>query len=175
VGVAVGLPLEFIKRDLLLSADISLPVFLLDFQHYEFNLAGRVRLFNLGFISFVNRLGFFLMGTQNDIYGGTTFGVKESLLIGYFGEIWYLAGEAGYDKPLMTYVAHTDLYKTTVYAEAVDGWYASPAGRFRVGLQGGVRLFRRLGINARIGYTVTERLNEYTLPFYGNISVSFQF
>ncbi len=175
IGVAKSIPLDFMERDLLLSADISLPIFLLDLKHYELNIAGRIRLFDIGIISIVNRLGLFLMGTDNDIYAGTTFGIKESILIGYFGDGWFVAAEAEYDKSLMAYIAHSDLYKDNVYADAVDGWYISPAGRFKLGIQGGLTLFQGLSLNARAGYTITERFNDYTVPFYINFCTMYQF
>ena len=73
--------------------------------------------------------------------------------------------ELTYDKSLLTSITNSDLYKS-MYADAKDGWYGPTAGRFKLGAQAGVTLFD--------GFSVTERLNPFTVPFYFNFSTAYQ-
>jgi hypothetical protein len=174
VGIAKSFRLDFIDRDVLFTADASAPMFLMDLKHWELNAAGRVRLFDIGFLSVMNRLGLFMMTTDNDLYSGITSGFKETILIGHMGERFHVLLEAEYDKDLFTYIANSDLYKA-IYPDAKDGWYASTSGRFKFGIQGGISLFGGLSINLRGGYTLTEGFNPVTVPFYFNFCTAYQF
>jgi hypothetical protein len=174
LGVIKHVRLEPLQRDLLLSADVSVPVFLLDLKHFEVNVAARMSLFSVGPISVANRLGFFAMTTSNDIYSGVEWGIKEGLLIGYLGEDWHLAAQAEYGANLLTYLAQSALYRD-MYPGAKDGWYACAGGRLKLGVQGGIVVGGGVSLNLRGGYTLTERLNAYTIPFYLNVSTSYRF
>jgi hypothetical protein len=62
IGVTKDAHLDFMQRDLVLSADASIPIFLMDLKHFEFNVAARIRLFSLGPVSVEDRLGLFCLG-----------------------------------------------------------------------------------------------------------------
>jgi hypothetical protein len=175
MGVTKDIPIGFLQRDLVLSADASIPMFLIDLKHFEINAAGRIGLFSLGPVSVANRLGVCAMITANDIFSGAELGVNESVLIGYLGENWHLAVEVEYDMNLLAYMAQTEEYKTLVYAGGKDGWYGGTGGRFKFGIQGGIAIIEGLSLNLRAGCTLTEKFNHYTIPFYVNLCTAYQF
>jgi hypothetical protein len=174
-GVTKDVPLDFIQRDLVLSADASIPVFLIDLKHFELNAGARITLFTLGPVSVANRLGLGAITTANDIYSGVEIGVKEAVLIGYLGKSWHLAAEAEYDRNLLAYMVQTETYRNLVYAGGRDGWYGGTGGRFKFGILGGIAIIEGLSLNLRAGYTLTERFNPYTIPFYFNLCTAYVF
>jgi hypothetical protein len=101
--------------------------------------------------------------------------VKEAVFAGYLGQTWHLAAEAEYDMNLLAYMLQTELYRSQIYGDGQDGWYGRTGGRLKFGIQGGITVIEGLSLNLRVGYTLTERLTPYTIPFYLNLSTAYQF
>lgn len=174
-GIAKCIRLNAIDRDLQLSADISLPIFLADLAHFEINASAKILLADIAFLSIVNRSGIFCLNTENDLFGAFSAGIKESISVGYFSDTCFAAAEAEYDKCLVSHIVNSELYKDLVYPDAVDGWYFASAGRFKFGAQAGITLFGCWTLAARGGYQLSERLQKLTVPFYFNIYSSYTF
>ena len=48
----------------------------------------------------------------------------ESARFGYDDVHWGVSGELSHELMLATHLRHSDLYRSTAYAAAKDGWYA---------------------------------------------------
>ena len=112
--------------------------------------------------------------TDNQLFSALALGVWAGVLAGYEGPRWGLSAEAGYEQLLASHLSHSDLYKSTFYADAKDGWYAFSGGVAKVGLRGGARL-GRFEIFARAGLDSTGELHALTPPFYGTLGTSYAF
>jgi hypothetical protein len=97
-----------------------------------------------------------------------------TLLLGYEGPRWGLSAEAEYEQVFTAYVRQSDLYRSTFYAGARDGFYTMSGSTAHAGLRGGVR-FGSVEIAARLGYDATGRLNAMVPPYYGTLGVSYAF
>ncbi|HEX9703902.1 MAG TPA: hypothetical protein VGA20_01485 [Gemmatimonadales bacterium] len=113
-------------------------------------------------------------GTENSIYRAFNFGADFTGAAGVYRRSWFLAGEFGFDKAVITHIAHTDWYRTHFYPEAKDGWYLNAGGTFHYAVTGGVA-FGRTELAVRAGRLRTEDFNDLTPPMYAGVGVGFRF
>lgn len=111
-------------------------------------------------------------GTENTIYRGINFGADVSGSLGVYRPRWFVAGEGGLDKAIITHVKMTDWYRTNWYADAKDGWYLDAGGTYHYGLAGGVTV-RRAEAMVRLGFLKTERYNQMQPPVYASVGIGF--
>ena len=109
-------------------------------------------------------------GTENAVYRGISFGADVAATLGVYRPRWFAAGEAGWDKSVITKLTHTDWYRENFYSDARDGWYLDAGGTYRTGVVAGVSI-RRIELATRVGVQRTERYNSLNPPFYGSIGV----
>ena len=121
-----------------------------------------------GAATFVSR------GTDNAIYRGFNFGADLTGAVGLYRPQWFIAGEMGFDKAVITHVTHSDYYRKTFYPDAKDGWYLDAGGTIHHGVSAGVTL-GKAELVARAGWLRTERYNSLTPPVYGSVGVGFGF
>jgi len=119
-------------------------------------------------------MAFITRGTENSIYRAFNFGADFTGAAGVYRRSWFLAGEFGFDKAVITHIAHTDWYRTHFYPEAKDGWYLNAGGTFHYGVTGGVA-FGRPELAVRAGRLRTEDFNDLTPPMYAGVGVGFRF
>ena len=89
----------------------------------------------------------------------------ESARFGYDDVHWGVSGELSHELMLATHLRHSDLYRSTAYAAAKDGWYAIAGSTTRAGLRAAVR-FGAVEIFGRVGLAATGYLQPAMLPFY---------
>ena len=113
-------------------------------------------------------------GTENSIYRGYDFGADVTGALGFYRPGWFVAGEFGKDKAVITHVEHTDWYRDHYYPDAEDGWYLDAGGTFHYGLAGGVTL-GRAELAGRFGFLRTEDFNPMTPPLFGSLGLGIAF
>lgn len=88
------------------------------------------------------------------------------VVAGYYQKKWYVSGEAGFDKAIVTHFKHSDLYKQN-FPSVQDGWYQpATGGNFYYGLQTGVS-FKRNDIYLKAGKILTQDFSTAPLvPFH---------
>lgn len=174
VGYAQSFPIPAIKRDLTLIGDFAIPIFLPDLKDYQLQVGSRIPVIGYKGLQLVNRLNLKLTGNQTWMFYVTGFSFQEGALAGYFHPRFFVAGEFGYTKFLVTYYQHSDEYRERVYADAQDGWYANTGGSWTVGLEGGFNV-GRFEFGLRAGAFKTERWNSpIASPFLANLTVNYR-
>jgi hypothetical protein len=173
-GLGYSREVTALGRTMLLGADVTLPWAGLDVADW------RVRLNGLVPIAFGDRwklAGTFsptLRETTNDVARMTGLGVDMGAVGGWYAPGWFAALEAGFDWEITTHVTSSDRYRQIVYAGARDGWYATPGGNFRAGLQAGLS-FSRFDLALRLGGLRDLKGEGPTLPFYGTLAMTTRF
>ncbi|MEO6285282.1 MAG: hypothetical protein ABIO93_17940 [Dyadobacter sp.] len=102
------------------------------------------------------------------------FGGEFGGIVGYCKPGWFIAGEAGFDKAIVTHVQHA--------ASVVDqtaglrsGWYIPTGGNFQYGLQGGVSL-RKTDLTLRAGRLLQQDFKTSPLlPLYAQLGINRRF
>jgi len=121
-----------------------------------------------GAATFVSR------GTDNAIYRGFNFGADLTGAVGVYRPRWFVAGEMGLDKAVITHVKHSAYYRDTFYPDAKDGWYLDAGGTIHHGLSAGVTI-GKAELVGRAGWLRTENYNSLMPPFYGSIGLGVGF
>ena len=116
---------------------------------------------------------FITRGTENSVYRGLNFGSDFTATGGVYRPGWFVAGEFGFDKAIITHVTHSDWYRN-LYPDAKDGWYLTGGGTFHYGLTAGVAL-GRMELAGRAGWRRTEQFNDLAPPMYVSLGAGFGF
>ena len=104
------------------------------------------------------------------------FGSEAKGVIGYYRPKWFIAGELGFDKAIVTHFKHSALFKETIYQDVKDGWYEpSTGGNLSYGLQTGYS-FKKSDLTLNIGKITTENIETTPLfPIYLMFGYNFRF
>ncbi|HUI29412.1 MAG TPA: hypothetical protein VLX91_04275 [Candidatus Acidoferrales bacterium] len=110
---------------------------------------------------------------ESDYTRQFNFGSDASLVAGYFPSSFFVAAEFGFDKAIVSYIKHKEMY-LEIYPEAKSGWYIPMGGNYYYGLQTGYS-FGRLSFILRVGQTKAEtNFDENFLPYYLTLGVNFR-
>jgi len=113
-----------------------------------------------------------LVRGAHDVLGRmTSLGVEAGGGGGFFGRHWFVAADLGVDWAATTYIAHSERYRTTVYADAKDGWYGSTGTRAVYGLYGGYS-WRTVDLVLRAGQARDLEGGIWYIPFYATIGIN---
>lgn len=162
---------EIMSNQVVAEISLAVPAFLFDFKHYRLELGGQFIPFSYGNWEIVSRSVITSVGTSTVMFDANNLGFSQSLLPGYYGEKWFITGEAGFTKHLITHLEHSEWYTDNVYPDAESGWYKSTGGKFDFGMQTGYAFNDQFGLAVRIGINKTETLKDpFWVPFYVGVS-----
>ena len=153
-----------------MTGDVTLPWAGLDASDYQVRVGGLAPIVGTRRWRLAGTLAPTVRGTNNEIGRMTSVGADLGLQGGYYAQHWFVAGEFGFDWAVTTHIAHSDLYRETVYEGARDGWYATPGGNIRAGLQAGAS-FGRHDLVLRAGKMVDVGGAPPMLPFYATLTL----
>lgn len=102
------------------------------------------------------------------------FGSDFSGTLGYYRKNWFVAGEAGFDKAIVTHFKNTPLPETG-FAEIQDGWYEpSTGGNFYYGISGGYS-FGMADVYLRTGGVIQQDFSTSPLlPLYVGMGMNWK-
>lgn len=145
-----------------------------DLGDYRARLEAGVQVYRRGSFRTVASAAFLTRGTSNTVFRGTNFGADVGLTAGMYRPRWFVAGETGYDKPIVTHVTHTQGYRRTYYADAKDGWYIDTGGTRRLGVVTGTSL-RGVELMLRAGVARTRGGEALVAPVCATLGMGFRF
>jgi hypothetical protein len=119
------------------------------------------------------RLGFVTHGTSNTVHRAFGFGADAGGAVGLYRRHWFAAGEATFDKAIVTHLAHTAAYRAN-FPDAQDGWYLATGGTWRVGGLLGTSIGRS-EIVVRAGVPRTQGGEPLLVPAYATLGVGRSF
>lgn len=143
-------------------------------RDYRVRLSGDVQLVHRGAFRVAASAAFMTRGTSNRVFRAVNFGSDFGATAGLYRRGWFVAGEVGFDKAIITHLKHTQEYRDQYYADAKDGWYLNNGGTGRLGIMtgtslGGAELMLRGGINR------TQGGEALAVPAYLTVGVGFGF
>src|SRR5690606_25946338 len=93
---------------------------------------------------------------ENPLVRLQNFGGEMKGSFGYYKKNWFVAGEVGFDKAIVTHFKHSDTLKENNYSDVKDGWYQpATGGNFLYGIQGGYS-FKKSDITLNLGKVTTQ-------------------
>jgi hypothetical protein len=173
-SVGYGRNVEVFGRPWQIGAEAGLVAYDFDIQDFRARLQARGTLLGWRSVRLVGSAAFITRGTENQIYRALNFGSDFTGALGVYKPRWFVTGEFGFDKAIITYLTHSDWYREHYYPDAKDGWYLNAGGTFHYGLTGGMAI-GRTELTARIGQQRTEDFNALTPPLYASLGVGFGF
>jgi len=95
------------------------------------------------------------------------FGIELKGTFGYYKPKWFVVGEVGFDKAIVTHFKHSKTFKETIFTDVKNGWYEpSTGGNFQYGIQTGYS-FNKSDITLNIGMLTTQDFKTTPLiPYY---------
>ena len=157
-----------------LVGEVGMPVADVDARDFRVRLHAMTSILHWRSLHFTGAAAFITRGTENTIYDGFNFGADATGGLGIYRPGWFIAGEFGFDKAVITHVTHSEWYRTYFFPEARDGWYLNAGGTFHYGLASGITI-GRFDLGTRVGWLQTEDFNELTPPIYASIALGVGF
>ncbi len=156
-------------------ADFSLPSGSTILDDFKTRIGAQFRFAKAGDFQFSGRVYGVFRRYQNDFARLLNFGSDMSIVAGYYKKKFFIAGEAGFDKAIVTHFNHSDAYKE-LFPGVQDGWYdPATGGNFYYGLQAGYS-FSKSDLVLRLGSLVEQDFRtKPTLPFYVGIGYVLKF
>lgn len=160
------------KIPVLLNAEFSFPSGQNVFDDFKTKIGGQIALLHTGDFHFSARVYGVYRRYHTDFVRMDNFGSDLSGVVGYYRKKWFVAGEVGFDKAIVTHFKHGRAYRD-IYPGVQDGWYEpATGGNFYYGLQTGVA-FGKNGITLKGGRVLTQDFHTAPLlPFYAQLGYS---
>jgi len=145
------------------------------FDDFKTKIGGQIRWIEYYNFQFSTKIYGVFRRYDNDFVRLLNFGSDVSGIVGYYRSKWFVAGEVGFDKAIVTNFRHSKKYNDQ-FPGAVDGWYEPPTGgNFYYGLQTGFS-FGKQDVYIRAGKILTQDFKTTPMvPFYGQLGFNIKF
>ncbi|MDQ6471301.1 hypothetical protein RB619_11655 [Flavobacterium sp. LHD-80] len=162
------------KLPIILESSISLASGEVVFDDFKTKIGGQINLYHTENFYFNATLHGIYRRYGNPLVTLQNFGADASTTIGYYKSKWFVAGEFGFDKAIVTHFKHSEIYKE-VYPDVKNGWFEpTTGGNFNFGIQGGYS-FSRSDLTLRAGKVMNEDFKSTPLiPFYLQLGFSYK-
>ena len=156
-----------LKTKIPIIAEVSLSVASGEtvFDDFKTKIGGQINIYKINDFHFGASVHGIYRHYQNPLVSLQNFGANATGIIGYYKTTWFVAGEFGFDKAIVTHFEHSEIYKE-VYPNVKNGWYEpTTGGNFNYGIQTGYS-FNRSDVILRIGKGITEDFKTEPLISY---------
>jgi hypothetical protein len=173
-GVGYGYHMKS-RIPVVLNIEYSQPVGENIFDDFKTKIGGQVRVYQINNLQFVAKVQGLVRRYETDYVRMFNFGSDMSAIIGHYKPKWFLAGEVGFDKAIVTNFTHSDLFKED-FPGVKDGWYEpATGGNFYYGLQTGFSL-KNSDVTLKAGKVVQQDFKTNpTVPFYIQVGYNIRF
>ncbi len=172
--VGYGRVLRLYGHDFQLTLDGGLATAQLDTRDFRARVGTQTSLLRWRSLHLTGSATFITRGTENSIYRALNFGADLSGTLGVYRRGWFVAGEVGKDKAIITHITNSGWYRVNVYPDAKDGWYLDAGGTIHYGVVAGLAL-GRMEIAARFGWLRAENWEQIMPPMYATLGVGVGF
>ncbi len=122
---------------------------------FKSKIGGKVRLLEIKNFQFSVNIQGVYRRYENSLVRMQNFGSDLSGTVGYYRSKWFVAGECGFDKAIVTHLMHSQSYRD-IFPEVKNGWYSPPSGgNFYYGLHTGFS-FKQHDIYLKAGKIITQ-------------------
>lgn len=165
-GLGYGYHIHAKTFEIIPLAEYSFPSGNIILDDFKSKIGAQIRWVEYNNIMFSTRIQGIFRRQENDLVRLLNFGSDMATVIGYYHSKWFVSGEVGFDKAIVTNFRHSQKYRDQ-YADVVDGWYEpSTGGNFYFGFQGGYS-FRQHDIYLKGGEILSQDFRTRPLlPFY---------
>lgn len=136
------------------------------FDDFKTKLGGQIRLYRINHFHIAAKIQGVFRRFENDYVTLVNFGSDMSAIAGYYKPKWFVAGEFGFDKAIVTHFKHTALSREE-FPDIKDGWYEpATGGNFYYGIQTGYS-FGRNDLTLKAGKVIQQDFEtKPAIPLY---------
>ena len=172
--VGYGRVIRLYGHDFQFTIDGGLVTAKLDTKDFRARAGTQTSLLRWRSLQLVGSATFITRGTENQIYSALDFGADLTAALGVYRPGWFVAGEFGKDKAIITHVTNSDWYRRYFYPDAKDGWYLDAGGTLHFGLAAGLGL-GPMEVVGRFGWLRTETWDQMLPPIYATVGLGIGF
>jgi len=173
-SVGYGRVVPWLGREWQLGAEVGVVAAEFDTRDFRGRLSARTTVVRWRSVRLVSSATFITRGTENSIYRALNFGADVTGALGVYRRRWFVAGEFGRDKAIITHITHSDWYRENFYPDAKDGWYLDAGGTYHYGVVSGVAV-GRTELAVRAGWQRTEGFHDMLPPMYASLGIGVGF
>jgi hypothetical protein len=172
LGYGFQLPLKF---PIVLNAEFSMPSGGSLFDDFKSKVGAQMKVVSYQNFAFTARASGIFRRFENSLSRLLNFGSDFAGTIGYYRSKWFVAGEIGFDKAIITHFKPTDLYMQS-FPEAQNGWYEpTSGGNLYYGLQVGFSIKDHHDIFLKAGKIINQDFATTPLvPMYFQLGYNFK-
>ena len=165
IGASYGYQLKT-RMPIVLTVENSFPTGEKLLDDFKTKIGGYTRLYEVGNFMFSAKIHGVFRRYENSSVRLLNFGGDMAAFAGYYKPKWYVAGEVGFDKAIVTHFKHSEAFKQN-FPSVKNGWYEpATGGNFYYGLQTGFS-FGRSDIYLKAGNVIAQDFStKPLLPFY---------
>jgi len=173
-GIGYGYQLKT-KLPVLLNVEYSQAAGENLFDDFKTKIGGQIRIYEIDHFHFTAKVQGIFRRFEDDYVRMLNFGSDMSVIAGYYKSRWFVAGEFGFDKAIVTHFKHSDISRED-FPGIKDGWYEpSTGGNFYYGLQAGYS-FHQYDIMIKAGQVVQQDFETHpSIPFYLHVGFNKKF
>ena len=154
------------QNPVFLSADVALPMGNKLTDELKTRIGAQIEVFSKNRFSVSARAFANFRKHRTELVRMLSFGSELSLLAGHYRPNWFIAGEIGMDKAIVTHLKHSDV-QVDFYPDIYNGWIMPAGGHLFYGMVAGKKLGNQLDLNLRLGATNGQSDDrDALLPFY---------
>lgn len=173
VGVHYGKIFQT-RMPLVLSGELSVPLGNNLTDDGKARLGGQLEVLHAGAFSATLKAYAVARRYENGFTRLVNFGSECAAVAGYYKARWYVAGEVGFDKAVVTHIKHSSP-ALDLNPGLVSGWYVPTGGNFLYGLQAGLHL-RRHDVTLKVGRIISQDFKTSPLlPLLGQVGYNHRF
>jgi hypothetical protein len=152
-----------------------MPLANFDFRNFRFRVGVNSSAFDYKTFSIPIRLSFNVVSAYNKLFQSVGLGSELGIAPGYYGRLFEIAPEFGWDQKWGTHIKHSDWYRQYFYEDAKNGWYRMTSSSIRAGIHFAWNINRYVLIGLRAGYQRHGQYNVLVPPVYGTLHAEFRF
>jgi hypothetical protein len=163
------------KLPVILNAEYSFPSGSNLLDDFKTKIGGQIRLYEVNDFQFSAKVQGVFRRYQNASVRMVNFGSDLSGVIGYYKPKWFVAGEFGFDKAIVTEFKHSESYRQT-YPDVKDGWYQpATGGNAYYGIQTGYS-FNSSDLYLKAGQQLSQDFKtKSAVPYYLQVGFNKKF
>ncbi|MFD1601399.1 hypothetical protein ACFSJW_23660 [Flavobacterium artemisiae] len=172
-GLSYGYHLKT-KMPIIIESSFSLSSGEVIFDDFKTKIGGQINVYQIENFRFILALHGIYRRYENPLVTLQNFGADAITVIGYYKTKYFIAGEFGFDKAIVTHFKHSQIYKD-VYPEVKNGWFEpATGGNFNFGIQGGYS-FSKSDLTLRAGKIMTQDFKTTPMiPFYVQLGYNYK-
>lgn len=173
-GVGYGYKINT-KLPIILNAEYSFPSGKDLIDDFKTKIGGKIHIYQINNFQFSANIYGVFRRYENPLVRLVNFGSDVTGIVGYYKSEWFVAGEVGFDKAIVTHFKHSEVFKNTIYSGVKDGWYEpATGGNFYYGLQAGSS-FKQIDLTFKIGKVITQDFKTTPLiPYYAQLGFNYK-